>query len=102
MTVFLVGLAYAHYLSTKIEKEHGHAAPQSITTPARLGGSEGNDPTGQPGQPQGAGTAPPCKSSLRDGGFYATSRRALMNWKGLTVSTSENMFERSADKPLAA
>ena len=58
MTVFLVGLAYAHYLSNKVEKEPSHAAPQSITTPARLGGSEGNDPTGQPGQPQGAGTAP--------------------------------------------
>src|SRR5208283_4883659 len=42
---------------------------------------------------------PRCKSSPRDGGSYATSRRALMNWNGLTASTSEGPFERSADPP---
>jgi hypothetical protein len=55
MTVFLVGATYAHYLSIRVEKDHGHAALQSIATPAPTGGA-GNNPAGQASPPPGAST----------------------------------------------
>jgi hypothetical protein len=60
MTVFLVGATYAHYLLIRVEKDHGHAAPQSITVPAPTGGT-GNDPRGQTGPSPGV-SAPPDAS----------------------------------------
>ncbi len=33
ITVFLVGTTYAHYLSARIEKDHGHAAAQTAADP---------------------------------------------------------------------
>lgn len=52
MTVFLVGTTYAHYLPTRVEKDHRHAAPQPSTAPT---GGTGNDPGGQSGPASGAG-----------------------------------------------
>jgi hypothetical protein len=57
MTVFLVGTTYAHYISIRVEKDHGHAAPQSATTPTPAADA-GNNPTWQAGHPPGASTAP--------------------------------------------
>lgn len=57
MTVFLVGATYAHYLTARVDKDHVHAAPQSIVTPAPAGGPR-DHPTGHADQPPGAGTTP--------------------------------------------
>jgi hypothetical protein len=57
MTVFLVATAYAHYLSIRDVKDHGHAAAQRVTTDHAAGGP-GNNQTGQHSQPPGAGPAP--------------------------------------------
>jgi len=56
MTVFLVAATYAHYLSTHVEKDAGHAAAQNITAglPAA---KPGPDPAGKHDKPPGSGPA---------------------------------------------
>ena len=56
-TVFLVSATYMHYISIRVEKDHGHVATQSLTAPATAGGG-GNDSRGQSGTPSGARSAP--------------------------------------------
>jgi len=56
-TVFLLGATYAHYLSIRVEKDHDHAAPQSITTPTATGGA-GDHSAGQSSPPPSASAAP--------------------------------------------
>lgn len=57
LTVFLVGTTYAHYLTIRVDKDHGHAAPQSIVIPAPAG-SPRDHPTGHTDQPPGASATP--------------------------------------------